>query len=193
MQNRYVICSNRCHRLFHRFVDSCEVRYYLNYSVKLKSHIREYYDETVPDILHLEEHSFVETALSELFTACTLFAWVSSQNCALIYNHALSSHGQKELVESKFMLTSTQVWRSFVLVSLLKDWKEHGRILTMRDDGDFNLRLKELMRKRNDRMISEGQSERLHACDTCEKFIPTDLPNLYKGLRKCILRIILIP
>lgn len=51
MQNRYVICSNQCHRLFHCFVDSCEVRYYLNYSVKLKCHIREYYDETVEDIL----------------------------------------------------------------------------------------------------------------------------------------------
>ncbi|KAF8826337.1 hypothetical protein HHX47_DHR5000080 [Lentinula edodes] len=155
----------------HQRLESCETRYYPNYSVKIKAKVRRYYDEAVPSILHLEEHSFIQSGLSELFTACTLFAWVSSQNCALIYNHALSPYGQKHVSESKFMLTPTQVWRAFVLVSLLKDWRERGCILSVRDDGELNAQLKELMCERNDRMIAEGQSERLHACETCEKTI----------------------
>ncbi|KAJ3884500.1 hypothetical protein GG344DRAFT_60442, partial [Lentinula edodes] len=166
--------------------ESCETRYYPNYSVKIKAKVRRYYDEAVPSILHLEEHSFIQSGLSELFTACTLFAWVSSQNCALIYNHALSPYGQKHVSESKFMLTPTQVWRAFVLVSLLKDWRERGCILSVRDDGELNAQLKELMCERNDRMIAEGQSERLHACETCEKLVPTENPYIAGSLRAVV-------
>ncbi|KAJ3897148.1 hypothetical protein F5879DRAFT_1035081, partial [Lentinula edodes] len=152
----------------------------------IKAKVRRYYDEAVPSILHLEEHSFIQSGLSELFTACTLFAWVSSQNCALIYNHALSPYGQKHVSESKFMLTPTQVWRAFVLVSLLKDWRERGCILSVRDDGELNAQLKELMCERNDRMIAEGQSERLHACETCEKLVPTENPYIAGSLRAVV-------
>ncbi|KAJ3902565.1 hypothetical protein F5879DRAFT_923726 [Lentinula edodes] len=113
--------------------------------VDLSLILRQYYDQPLPEIIHLEEHSFIQTAVSELFTACTLFAWVSAQNCALIYNHALSSYGREEVSESKFMLTSMQVWRAFVLVSLLKNWRERGRQLTMQNHGDLNDRLKEIM------------------------------------------------
>ncbi|KAJ3825170.1 hypothetical protein F5880DRAFT_1478758 [Lentinula raphanica] len=153
--------SLRCNK------ESCETRYYLNYCVKIKTHIRQYYDEPVPEVIHLEDHSFIQVALSELFTSCTLFAWVSSQNCASIYNHTLSSYSHKEVHESKFTLTSTQVWRSFVLVSLLKDWRDRGQTLIMREDAELNLRLQELMCQRNERIIVEGQRERLHACNTC--------------------------
>ncbi|KAJ3723383.1 hypothetical protein C8R42DRAFT_695872 [Lentinula raphanica] len=162
---------------------TCNIRFYLNYSVQLKSEMRVYYDEAVPQVVHLEESTFIETALSELFTACTLFAWVSAQNSALIYNHALSLYGNKEVHESHFMLTPTRVRRAFVLISLLKDWRQQGRTLVMRNDGELDSRLKDLICERNDRMITEGQPERLHACDTCEKLIPTDLPNSYQGLR----------
>ncbi|KAJ3795740.1 hypothetical protein GGU11DRAFT_836671 [Lentinula aff. detonsa] len=163
--------------------DTCGTRYYLNYGVGIANKIRFYYDEAIPEVLHLEEKAFIETSLSELFTACTLFAWVSAQNSALIYNHALSSYGQREVKQSNFLLTSTQVRRAFVLVSLLKDWREQGRTIVMRDDGDLDSRLKDLICERNDRMITEGQPERLHACDSCEKLIPTDIPDSYKGLR----------
>lgn len=129
------------------------------------------------------KNTFIQSGLSELFTACTLFAWVSSQNCALIYNHALSPYGQKHVNESKFMLTPTQVWRAFVLVSLLKDWRERGCILSVRDDGELNAQLKELMCERNDCMIAEGQLERLHACETCEKLVPTENSCSHMGLR----------
>ncbi|KAJ4474712.1 hypothetical protein C8J55DRAFT_390910, partial [Lentinula edodes] len=161
---------------------SCNIRYYLNFSVNLSLNLRQYYDQPLPEIIHLEEHSFIQTAVSELFTACTLFAWVSAQNCALIYNHALSSYGREEVSESKFMLTSTQVWRAFVLVLLLKNWRERGRQLTMQNHGDLNDQLKEIMSEQNQLMIIEGQPERLHACDTCKKLIPSDFPNSYKGL-----------
>ncbi|KAJ3731347.1 hypothetical protein DFJ43DRAFT_1155581 [Lentinula guzmanii] len=163
--------------------DTCGIRYYFNYSVKIDARTCVYYDEAIPEVIHLEEKAFIETSLSELFTTCTLFAWVSAQNSALIYNYALSSYGQCEVKQSHFLLTSTQVRRAFVLVSLLKDWREQGRNIVVREDGDLDSRLKDLICERNDRMIMEGQPERLHACDICEKLIPTDIPNSYKGLR----------
>ncbi|KAJ3770157.1 hypothetical protein FB446DRAFT_790719 [Lentinula raphanica] len=167
----------------HHKLDTCGIRYYLNFGVKIESKTRFYYDKTVLEVIHLEEKAFIETALSELFTASTLFAWVSAQNSALIYNHALSSYGQCEVKQSNFLLTSMQVRRAFVLISLLKDWREQGRNMVMRDDGDLDSQLKDLICERNNRMIMEGQPERLHACDSCEKLIPTDIPNSYKGLR----------
>ncbi|KAJ3964976.1 hypothetical protein EV361DRAFT_11479 [Lentinula raphanica] len=163
--------------------DTCNIRYYCNYRVDLKNYWRTYYSSTIPTAVHVEEQSYVQTSLSELFTSCTLFAWVSFQNCATIYNHALSPYRYQAVYDSKYILTSTQVWRTFVLVSLLKDWNEHGRTLSFLDSGELNLRLKEVMCERNDRMVTEGQPEQLHACETCEKMIPTDIPNSYKGLR----------
>ncbi|KAJ3924553.1 MAG: hypothetical protein NXY57DRAFT_304861 [Lentinula lateritia] len=40
----------------HCRTESCETRYYPNYSVKIKAKVRRYYDEAVPSVLHLEEH-----------------------------------------------------------------------------------------------------------------------------------------
>lgn len=77
-----------------------------------------------------------------------------------------------------------------MLVSLLKDWRERGCILSVRDDGELNAQLKELMCERNDRMIAEGQSERLHACETCEKLVPTENPCSHMGLRAFFVRIL---
>ncbi|KAJ3793389.1 hypothetical protein GGU11DRAFT_691873 [Lentinula aff. detonsa] len=129
--------------------DTCDIRYYLNYSVDIKQHIRQYYvSDDIPEVLHLEEHSFIQTALSELFTACTLFAWVH---------------------ESRFVLTSIQVRRAFILILLLRDWREQGSTLVMLEQGDLDLRLKDLISERNNRMIIAGQPERLHAYDICEK------------------------
>lgn len=163
---------------------SCDIRYYLNYSVDIQARLRRYYDKEIPEVIHLEEHSFIQTSLSELFTASTLFAWVSWQNTALIYNHALSPYGHEEVNESRFVLTSIQVRRAFVLTSLLKDWRTRGHSVVMREQGDLDSRLKDLICEHNNRMIIEGQPERLHACKTCEKLITTDLPNSYKGLRE---------
>ncbi|KAJ3743291.1 hypothetical protein EV360DRAFT_57709, partial [Lentinula raphanica] len=143
--------------------DTCNIRYYCNYHVDLKNYWRTYYSSTIPTAVHVEEQSYVQTSLSELFTSCTLFAWVSFQNCATIYNHALSPYRYQAVYDSKYILTSTQVWRTFVLVSLLKDWNEHGRTLSFLDSGELNLRLKEVMCERNDRMVTEGQPEQLHA------------------------------
>ncbi|KAJ3925660.1 MAG: hypothetical protein NXY57DRAFT_906811 [Lentinula lateritia] len=146
---------------------SCDIRYYLNYSVDIQARLRRYYDKEIPEVIHLEEHSFIQTSLSELFTASTLFAWVSWQNTALIYNHALSPYGHEEVNESRFVLTSIQVRRAFVLTSLLKDWRTRGHSVVMREQGDLDSRLKDLICEHNNRMIIEGQPERLHACKTC--------------------------
>ncbi|KAL0564244.1 hypothetical protein V5O48_017808 [Marasmius crinis-equi] len=63
---------------------------------------------------------------------------------------------------------------------------ETGSLLSMPDGQgvDHDFRLKEAQCIRNDLMDREGQPECLHACSICEKFIPTDIPGAYKGLRR---------
>ncbi|KAJ3967654.1 hypothetical protein EV361DRAFT_929610 [Lentinula raphanica] len=161
--------------------DTCKICYYHNYFVRSKEAFCFYYDLTVPSAIHFEQHAFIETALSELFTTCTLFAWVSSQNNAAIYNHSLAN--TLNSTEGKYLLDSKQVWKVFVLTSLLRDAYQQGRTLSFPDGGDQNSWMKEIMQERNNRIITQGQRERLHACSTCERFVETDLPGAHKGLR----------
>ncbi|KAJ8090069.1 hypothetical protein PM082_018649 [Marasmius tenuissimus] len=113
-----------------------------------------------------------------------LFAWVSSQNCANVYNHGMN--GSHAWTASQFTLTSEQIWRGFALNALFRHSEEYGSVLSMSEaiGIDHDLRLKEVQISRNEHMDRHGQIERLHACDTCEKFIPTDILGAYKGLRR---------
>ncbi|KAG7100133.1 hypothetical protein E1B28_001913 [Marasmius oreades] len=163
---------------------SCPIRFYPQYYIDKKEARRHYYSTAVPDVIQLEQHAYIETALCELMTMWMLFAWVSSQNCANIYNHGMnSSHAW---TDSQFTLTSEQVWRGFVLNAMFRHSSESGAHWSMSDAKgiDHDLRLKELQCTRNEHMDRNGQSERLHACSICEKFIPSDIPNAYKGLRR---------
>ncbi|KAL0567980.1 hypothetical protein V5O48_014014 [Marasmius crinis-equi] len=147
---------------------------------------RHYYSSTFADYIHLEQHTYIQRTLCELFTVWMVFAWVSAQNSANIYNHALSGLARDWCVggESRFILSSEQAWRAFVLHALFCHASEHNIILTMSEAPgvDHDLRLKDAQVHRNDLVARSGLSERLHACGTCEKFISSDLPKAHLGL-----------
>ncbi|KAK1216033.1 hypothetical protein PQX77_021351 [Marasmius sp. AFHP31] len=131
------------------------------------------------------EHAFISQKLCEVVTAWMVLAWVSAQNSAAIYNSALSSVGEGEgsSYDSSLNLTSTQVWRAFVLNAPLRDRSESGQALVLTENLEHDQRLKEAQCARNKNMDRNGQPERLHACSICEHFIPTDLPDAFQGLR----------
>ncbi|KAL0566230.1 hypothetical protein V5O48_015786 [Marasmius crinis-equi] len=160
----------------------CPIRYYPQYYVDKETSRRHYYSTDIPDIIQFEQHAYIEAHLCELMTMWMLFAWVSSQNCANIYNHGMNTNAW---IASQFTLTSEQVWRAFVLNALLRHSYEFGTALSMSEAKgiDHDSRLKDAQIVRNEYMDRNGQIERLHACDTCEKFIPTDIPGAYKGLQ----------
>jgi hypothetical protein len=106
-----------------------------------------------------------------------LFAWVSSHNCAAIYNHALSP--LSNVADTALSLSSEQVWHAFVLNALFREHSKRHTTLILPDGLgiDHDTQLKEAISSRN------GQHECLHACDVCEKFILTNLPDAHEGLR----------
>ncbi|KAF5373315.1 hypothetical protein D9615_007428 [Tricholomella constricta] len=73
---------------------SCKITYYHNYYSD--GRLRHYYHtSSVPPIILIEEHVYIESQLCEFFTNLSLFAWVSAQNSAAnIYNHTLSKFSE---------------------------------------------------------------------------------------------------
>ena len=160
----------------------CKVRYYPNYYIINDS--RQFYDSNVPTYIQIEDHAYVEADLCELFTLYMLFGWISSQNCSNILNASIKRQFTPEDMGGKhpeeYFISSEQVFRAFALNGLLRDSAERGDSFILPNLGDNDDRLKCAMEVRSRRIISEGQVERMHACSTCEKFLPGDG---YKNLR----------
>ena len=106
---------------------------------------------------------------------------VSSQNCANIFNIALQGprHQQPTTFPYTFSLSPEQVFRAFTINALLREWSERKMRLIIPDNGDNDTRLKEAMEVRNYMLIHEGQREKMHACQVCERILPG---NGYNGL-----------
>ncbi|KAI0309790.1 hypothetical protein OF83DRAFT_1157459 [Amylostereum chailletii] len=164
----------------------CKIRYHPNYYIT--DGVRCYYGG-VPDTIQFEKHAYIETELCELFTMCTLFAWVSGQNCAKIYNAALAQPKSGAARPDDwpdtytFTLGTEQVWRIFFLNAILRDHAEQGSCLTLSDAGEQEPRLQAAMEARTTRMIEVGQPHKMHACTVCERFIPSHSGEGHLGLR----------
>ncbi|OJA10919.1 hypothetical protein AZE42_08232 [Rhizopogon vesiculosus] len=63
--------------------------YYHNYRTHNADSTRMYY-AGVPSIIQAARHFYIEAALLELFAAMKVFGWMSSMNCACVYNYALA-------------------------------------------------------------------------------------------------------
>ena len=61
--------------------------YKLNYTVNEK--MRTYY-ASLPDVIQVAEHTFVERRVLELFKTLSLLSWTSATNAAHVYDQALS-------------------------------------------------------------------------------------------------------
>ncbi|KAG6914258.1 hypothetical protein DXG01_001437 [Tephrocybe rancida] len=124
--------------------------------------------------ISIEDHTYISVELCEFFTHQTLFTWVSAENCANIYNQTLSNTHGTSHSSSITPLTSEQVSRGFVLNALLHDCIANGSLLVLPDIGNNDERLRQAQELQNHLMIMEGQPEKMHACNKCEKIIPRE-------------------
>ncbi|KAH6879337.1 hypothetical protein BKA70DRAFT_1475132 [Coprinopsis sp. MPI-PUGE-AT-0042] len=156
--------------------DGCKIRYYPNYYAY--AGIRHFYeDDWIPRIIQFEEHAFIDTSLCELFTSKMVYAWVSSGNCANIYNSSMAD-GPRKLCHpdswcpEQFRLSTEQVWHAFYMNALLRDAADRAEPLVMLNVRTHEDRLKAAMVARNTRIAQYGQPERMHACRKCEVIDP---------------------
>ncbi|KAF8238474.1 hypothetical protein L208DRAFT_1228058, partial [Tricholoma matsutake] len=146
--------------------NACKIRYHHNYYTNNHLHLRYYYySSTVPSNIQIEEHTFVDAKLCEFFMHLSLFAWVSAQNNANVFNHTLSDTSSGSTGDK--IITSEQVSRAFVVNALLWESAENAAPLIVLDIGDNDERTKQAMELHNKRMIDEGQPHLMHACKVC--------------------------
>jgi hypothetical protein len=107
---------------------------------------------------------------------------MSAKNCALAYDRALSLRQQQDANENEWRfgmkLTTEHVWDAFVLWSLLGQHNRNNQLVVVPHTGDQKDRFTELMQKRNDEIITEGQDEISHYCDKCMRVWEDENGNL---------------
>ncbi|KAG1817374.1 hypothetical protein EV424DRAFT_1347961 [Suillus variegatus] len=117
---------------------SVRSKYGLNYWTNNTDSTRIYY-AGVPSIIQAARHFYIEAALLELFAAMKVFGWMSSMNCARMYNYALARrHAYISNNRCAFDATLPQAF-----------------------DEEFS------WHERNKEMEGIGQEAYPHACDLC--------------------------
>ncbi|KAF8175031.1 hypothetical protein K438DRAFT_1608874 [Mycena galopus ATCC 62051] len=176
----------------------CNRRYYHNYYTHKESSLRTYYGG-VPNVIHVAQHFFIESALLELFANGMVFGWLSASNWARIYNCALAdpnSHmtNNKLAFASVYLqhkrtvpegwnleLRNTDVANGFFLYSLLLEKSERSGILMLpHDEASQNDRLQPALAERNKAMEGIGQEHWAHACDLRFVVFEDDSGNILK-------------
>ncbi|KAF4609858.1 hypothetical protein D9613_010386 [Agrocybe pediades] len=140
----------------------CRVRYYNNYSVDLATGARTYY-HGVPEIIQVAEHSYMERSLLEFFSLCMLFGWLSSLNCAKIYNTAIATRHAEVLNNPRAFPPELRASVNKQAPAEYSDFKPSSLIL---QDIQAD-RLRPALQERNRCMEGTGQEEYTHACDAC--------------------------
>jgi hypothetical protein len=74
-------------------------------------------------------------------------------------------------------LQTEHVWDAFVLISLLRDHEDRGRLLEVPHGGMQKDQFTTAMEERKLRIIHEGQDEIDHTCDTCTRKFEEVLPD----------------
>ncbi|KAL0579480.1 hypothetical protein V5O48_002522 [Marasmius crinis-equi] len=158
----------------------CNTTYYPNYFVAtagMTGAHRIYYDSNLPKFLHVQMHTFVESALVKLFESQMLFQHSSAQNIARVYNLALGK-GAVELPQGGFLLEALReevIYDAFFLNALVRDRQWRGMApLLLRHDVSQAERIDIALAARNKLMIGNGQEMWAHACRKCMKIVERD-------------------
>ncbi|KAI6113982.1 hypothetical protein F5141DRAFT_1187666 [Pisolithus sp. B1] len=147
------------------FPPECFCRYHHNFSVHKNTNVRTYYCG-VPSTIQVATHFFIDTPLLELFANAKVSGWLSSMNCAWIYNVALV-HPNAYILNNRLAIAMTKetedagkswsyVLNGFFIYSLLLDKAEKQSQLVLIHDT--------LYRERIDAALIEAYP---HACDKC--------------------------
>ncbi len=157
-------------------IEACKVNYHHNFCIQENKRI--YYDNTIPDVIQVGEHQFVERRVIELWINSMVVSWTSATNCARLYNVALSGNNNPPPTwQFGFSLKSDHVWNGVVILCLLEDLRSRQQILVVQHkDIEDKDRYKEAMRTRNRRMRLYSQPELLHYCNKCTRFFDNGEP-----------------
>ncbi|KAF8158569.1 hypothetical protein B0H34DRAFT_656485 [Crassisporium funariophilum] len=166
----------------------CNQQYHHNYSVHSQTNLQEYYGG-IPNVVQVLQHCFVDCALLDFFATSKVFGWLSSMNCARIYNqsighlHAVLLNNPQAFPAGLYVrysdnsgshmqtlpdLQDKDILNGFFLYSLLLDHAELGTVLHLEHNAPSHKdRLKPALEEQNKRMEGIGQEEYTHACDLC--------------------------
>ena len=78
-------------------------------------------------------------------------------------------------------LRTEHVWDAFIIWTLHRQHEKHNELVVVPHSGEQKDRFTELMRKRNEEVIIEGQDEIGHYCDKCMRVWEDDNGNLCMG------------
>ncbi|KAK6984509.1 hypothetical protein R3P38DRAFT_2575937 [Favolaschia claudopus] len=151
---------------------TCLTRYYLNYKIRgasSRESVHEFYPG-VPEILHIQEHSFVERKLCQFFETQMAVAHTSSENIARIYNSTMagSSTPVPNLSRLGQELDGPLVLDAFFTHGLLRHHATYHTCLFLPHYGSQRNRLNQALEARNLKHWP-------HACTKCMRIV--DGPN----------------
>lgn len=130
-----------------------------------------YYDHSIPDIIQVSEHKFIERKVIDLWINLMMVSWTSATNCARLYNMSIAKDaGPVPDGWPTFALSSDHVWDGFIILSLLEDHQTQGTVLCVPHGGERRDRYTAAVQARNTRIRLYGQEELRHICDKCSRY-----------------------
>ncbi|KAJ7016595.1 hypothetical protein C8F04DRAFT_506465 [Mycena alexandri] len=162
---------------------SCSTRYYHNYFVKDASQAsarREYYDSSVPQIIHVTETSFFESQLCVYFETQMAMTHSSAEGISRIYNLALGQSSIPNASRLSHLLDGDLVLDAFFHHAVLRDKSFRHQTLSLPHTGAQRNRLDEVLQERNYHMVGTGQEFWAHTCNRCMKVYKGEDGNWYQ-------------
>ncbi|KIJ58235.1 hypothetical protein HYDPIDRAFT_103060 [Hydnomerulius pinastri MD-312] len=166
----------------------CHRCYHYNYMVHKDSDSHIYYSG-VPDIVQAAAHFFIDSQVLEIFANAKVFGWLSSLNCARIYNVSIAdrhvyirnnptafpqfSQACCHLEQLRatwpvaLEMRDVDVLNGFFIYSLLLDRAERCGRLVLPHDATQKERIEDALIVRNRDMEGTGQEAYYHACSRC--------------------------
>lgn len=180
---------------------ACKTTYHTNY--KVVGDRRIYYDYTtsLPDVVQIADHYFVDYQVAKLWKAMMHTSWyvaiyfvssnvpsdrsitsTSATSCAHIYNLALANAESTNFPNTKWFtkdVTMDHVWNAFIITSLLEDCRQQRCILEVDQRHNQSERFTQAMLDRNRRMRLYNQPlARRHFCSKCTRVVSDDEGNI---------------
>ncbi|KAG1772089.1 hypothetical protein EDD22DRAFT_768787 [Suillus occidentalis] len=155
------------------YCESCKTTYHTNY--KVVGDRRIYYDYTasLPGVVQIADHYFVDYQVAKLWKAMMHTSCTSATSCAHIYNLALAKAESTNFPNTKWFtkdVTMDHVWNAFIITSLLEDCRQHRCILDVDQRQNQSERFTQAMLDRNRRMRLYNQPlARRHFCSKCTR------------------------
>jgi hypothetical protein len=164
----------------------CHTTYHSNYYVHSEASARTYYDQVIPEFIHISQRFFMEEAVCEMFANMMVMTWYvlyihdvpllissrsSATNCARVYNLSIGDYTRKLQTQYRLLnteMTMDHVWDSFFLHGLILDASRSKDRLTLpNNEIEHQERYSAALQVRNLKYQGPMRDEWNHCCDTC--------------------------